>query len=44
MKKNYTTPAFELLTVLTAEEILTASEESFDIEVTFDSLWGTTGV
>lgn len=42
MKKNYTTPAFELLTVLTAEDILTASnEEAFDIEVSFEELWGT---
>ena len=41
MKKTYTSPAFESLSLLTAEEILSASEEAFDINVSFDSLWGT---
>lgn len=40
MKKIYESPAFEALTLLTAEEILTGSEESFDINVSFDTLWG----
>ena len=41
MKKTYTSPSFETLSLLTAEEILTASEEGFDINVSFDTLWGT---
>ena len=41
MKKLYASPVFETLTLLTAEEILTASEEAFDINVSFDELWGT---
>ena len=41
MKKTYTSPAFEALSLLTAEEILSASEEAFDINVSFDDLWGT---
>ena len=40
MKKIYTSPSFETLSLLTAEEILTASEEAFDINVSFDDLWG----
>lgn len=40
MKKFYISPAFETLTLLTAEEILTVSEEAFDINVSFDTLWG----
>ena len=41
MKKTYTSPSFEELSLLTAEEILSASEETFDITVSFDDLWGT---
>ena len=41
MKKLYTSPVLETLLLLTAEEILTASEEAFDINVSFDTLWGT---
>lgn len=40
MKKTYTSPLLEALSLLTAEEILSASEEAFDINVSFDSLWG----
>ena len=40
MKKTYTSPAFEALSILTAEEILQTSEEAFDINVSFDELWG----
>ena len=41
MKKTYISPAFEALSLQTREEILVASEESFDINVSFDTLWGT---
>lgn len=41
MKKTYTTPTFEALSLLTAEDVLAASEEMFDINVSFDDLWGT---
>ena len=40
MKKAYVSPAFEALTLQTREEVLVASEESFDINVSFDDLWG----
>ena len=40
MKKLYISPAFETLHILSSEKILTGSEESFDIEVSFDELWG----
>ena len=40
MKKAYTSPTFETFALLTAEEILTTSEEAFDINVSFDDLWG----
>ena len=40
MKKTYTSPSFESMSLLTAEEILTASDEAFDMNVSFDDLWG----
>ena len=40
MKKTYISPAFEALSLQTSEAILQMSEESFDINVSFDSLWG----
>ena len=40
MKKMYEAPEMKLIT-LRSEEIMTASEEEqFDIEVSFDQLWG----
>ena len=46
MKKTYTSPTFEALSLLTAEDVLAASsEEMFDINVSFDELWKTgTGI
>ena len=41
MKKLYTAPTLEALSFLSTEEILAVSEESLDINVSFDSLWGT---
>ena len=41
MKKIYESPAFEALSLLTSEEILAASDEAFDVNVSFDTLWGT---
>ena len=41
MKKTYISPAFEALSFQTNEEILAVSEEAFDINVSFDTLWGT---
>ena len=41
MKKTYTSPVFEALSLQTSEAILQTSEESFDINVSFDTLWGT---
>ena len=41
MKKTYESPALEMLSLLTAENILANSEEAFDINVSFDELWGT---
>ena len=41
MKKTYSSPSFEAMSILTSENILQASEEAFDINVSFDTLWGT---
>ena len=38
--KKYISPEMILL-ALQSEEVMTASEEAFDINVSFDSLWGT---
>ena len=38
--KKYISPEMMILS-LQNEEIMTASEESFDINVSFDELWGT---
>ncbi len=38
MKKTYDIPVMEIL-VLETEEIITASEESFDLTFDFGSLW-----
>ncbi len=38
MKKTYDVPMMEILT-LESEEIITASEESFDLTFDFGSLW-----
>ena len=40
MKKAYQEPYFSVVS-LHQEEIMTASEEAFDINVSFDELWGT---
>ena len=40
MKKVYESPTISLLSLVATEDILTASEESFDINVSFDELWG----
>lgn len=39
MKKLYQTPELQILS-LQSEAVMTASEESFDINVSFDELWG----
>ena len=40
MKKQYEAPALTAVALVSSEEILTASaEESFDINVSFDTLW-----
>lgn len=41
MKKVYESPTISLLSLVANEDILAASEEMFDINVSFDSLWGT---
>ena len=38
--KAYVSPEFAIL-ALQSEEVMTASEEAFDINVSFDTLWGT---
>ena len=38
--KNYVSPELTIL-ALQSEEVMTASEEAFDINVSFDELWGT---
>lgn len=38
--KNYVSPELTAL-VLQSEEVMTTSEEAFDINVSFDTLWGT---
>ena len=37
--KNYISPEMTFL-ALQSEEVMTASEESFDINVSFEELWG----
>ena len=39
MKKNYQAPEF-LIVSLQGEAIMAASDEAFDINVSFDELWG----
>ena len=39
--KSYTSPEMIVL-ALQSEAVMQVSEESFDINVSFDSLWGTT--
>lgn len=42
--KNYVSPELTIL-ALQSEEVMTVSaEEKLDIEVSFDTLWGTTGM
>ena len=38
--KNYVSPELTVL-ALQSEEVMLASEEAFDINVSFDELWGT---
>ena len=38
--KLYISPEMTIL-ALQSEEVMTASEEAFDINVSFDTLWGT---
>ena len=38
--KLYISPEMTILS-LQSEEVMTASEEAFDINVSFDTLWGT---
>ena len=38
--KNYVSPELTIL-ALQSEEVMMASEEAYDINVSFDSLWGT---
>ena len=40
MMKRYEAPSMQIIDCMTDKEILTASEEAFDINVSFDSLWG----
>lgn len=39
--KHYEAPVMQFIECMADKDILTASEESFDINVSFDSLWGT---
>lgn len=39
MKRNYESPELSVMS-LQSEAIMNASEEAFDINVSFDSLWG----
>lgn len=38
--KHYESPMMQPIDYITDQEILTASEEAFDINVSFDTLWG----
>ena len=41
MKKQYESPALTAITLMSSEAILAGSEEEvFDINVSFDALWG----
>ena len=40
MKKQYESPVLMTLAFVSSEAILSASEEAFDINVSFDTLWG----
>lgn len=39
MKKQYISPEMQALSIV-SEEIMNVSEEAFDIEISFDELWG----
>lgn len=41
MKKQYEAPVMQVL-LLQSKDIITASEQSFDIKVSFDALFGST--
>ena len=43
MKKQYVSPAMQTFSLL-SDEIMTASEEAFDINVSFDDLWNGTNI
>ena len=39
MKRSYESPTLSVMS-MQSEAIMTASEEAFDINVSFDALWG----
>jgi len=39
--KNYVSPELTILALQSEEVMTTSAEETFDIKVSFDTLWGT---